>query len=55
MGCMYSIRVQVQGATSEAKRSFLERKGLTEDEMNEALRRVPQPAPVRQPAGGHRQ
>eukprot|EP00891_Asterochloris_glomerata_P006807 jgi/Astpho2/6807/Aster-x1399 len=32
---------KVQGSTADAKRSFLERKGLTQAEIDEAVRRVP--------------
>ena len=38
---------QVRGSTVASKRSFLERKGLTSDEIDEAFRRVPEaPAPA---------
>jgi len=38
---------QVRGSTVASKRSFLERKGLTADEIDEAFRRVPDaPAPL---------
>ncbi|KAK9826884.1 hypothetical protein WJX81_004333 [Elliptochloris bilobata] len=45
---------KVRGSTVASKRSFLERKGLTSDEIDEAVRRVPEaPAPVpTAPAGG---
>ena len=52
--------VQVQGSTADAKRSFLERKGLTQAEIDEAVRRVPpqaasvSPAVSGQAAGVHR-
>lgn len=40
---------QVLGSSEEAKRSFLERKGLTAAEMAEAFRRVPAGLPVSAP------
>lgn len=43
---------QVQGSTVASKRSFLERKGLTATEIDEAFRRVPDaPAPLPTTAG----
>ncbi|KAF8037122.1 hypothetical protein BT93_B0135 [Corymbia citriodora subsp. variegata] len=41
---------KVQGSPVIYRRSFLERKGLTKEEIDEAFRRVPDPAPSAQPA-----
>ena len=44
---MCEFMEQVRGSTVASKRSFLERKGLTSDEIDEAFRRVPEaPAPA---------
>ena len=56
---LLACTMQVQGSTADAKRSFLERKGLTQAEIDEAVRRVPPqaatvlPAPSGQAAGVH--
>ncbi|KAA8540822.1 hypothetical protein F0562_024785 [Nyssa sinensis] len=42
---------KVRGSPVIYRRSFLERKGLTKDEIDEAFRRVPDPSPSVQPAG----
>ncbi|XP_030531331.1 peroxisomal membrane protein PEX14 isoform X2 [Rhodamnia argentea] len=41
---------KVQGSPVIYRRSFLERKGLTKEEIDEAFRRVPDPAPSAQPS-----
>ena len=56
---LLACTMQVQGSTADAKRSFLERKGLTQPEIDEAVRRVPLQAatalqaPSGQAAGVH--
>ncbi len=56
---LLACTMQVQGSTADAKRSFLERKGLTQAEIDEAVRRVPPQtatapqAPSAQAAGLH--
>lgn len=43
--------LQVRSSTAASKRSFLERKGLTQEEIDEAFRRVPETAaPAASPA-----
>lgn len=50
------LTLQVRGSPVSAKRSFLEKKGLTADEIDEALKRVPEApaaaAAATVPAGG---
>lgn len=41
---------KVQGSPVIYRRSFLEKKGLTKEEIDEAFRRVPDPAPSTQPS-----
>ncbi|GMJ06685.1 PEROXISOME DEFECTIVE 2, peroxin 14 [Hibiscus trionum] len=41
---------KVKGSPVMYRRSFLERKGLTKEEIDEAFRRVPDPSPSSQPA-----
>lgn len=43
--------LQVRSSSEAAKRSFLEKKGLTAAEIDEAFRRVPPEAPAPAPAG----
>ncbi|OMO81461.1 hypothetical protein CCACVL1_12406 [Corchorus capsularis] len=42
---------KVKGSPVMYRRSFLERKGLTKEEIDEAFRRVPDPPPSSQPTG----